>query len=294
MILVTGASGNVGSAVLREVLKSGAEVRAMYRSEAEASKAPAKVEKAIADFADRASLDRALEEIESVFLVCAPIPQLVELETNMVEACRARGVRHIVYNSALGAGETKASFPTWHYAVEQEIRHSRVPATILRPESFMQNVVNFAAPTIRAQGAFYGALKDAPIAYIDVQDIAAVAAKTLTTDGHAGQTYVLTGSELLTQDEIAARISKLTGRPVKYVDLAPKDLKQAMVGQGTPPWLADALLDRYSAPQCAFYTDGPGAKVTDAVRRVLGREPRSFDQFLRDYAAEFRREAATA
>lgn len=261
----------------------------MYRSPADASKAPTGVEKTIADFADRKSLDRALVGIEQVFLVCSPIPQLVELETNMVEACRARGIRHLVYNSALGAGETKASFPTWHYEVETKIAQAGLPTTILRPESFMQNIVNFAGPTIRSQGAFYGALKDAPIVYIDVADIAAAAAKTLTSEGHAGKTYVLTGGELLTQNEIAARIAKLTGRPVNYVDLAPNDLKQAMVSQGTPHWLADALLELQ-----AYYTDGPGAKITEAVSQILGREPRKFDGFLREHAGEFRREAATA
>lgn len=289
MILVTGASGNVGGAVLKELRRLGAPVRAMYRSQKDAATAPGGVEIVIADFADRPSLDRALQGIERVFLVCSPIPQLVELESNMVEACRARRVRHIVYNSALGAGETKASFPSWHFQVEQKIKASGVPGTMLRPESFMQNIVNFAAPTIRSQGAFYGALKNAPIAYIDVADIAAVAAKTLTTDGHEGQSYTLTGGELLTQNEIAARISKSVGRQVKYVDLAPKELRQAVVGQGTPAWLADALLELQ-----AYYTDGPGAKVTDAVRQVLGREPRNIDQFLTANAGAFRSGAASA
>ena len=112
MILVTGASGSVGGAVLSELGKLGAPVRAMYRAQADASKAPAGVEQVIADFSDRPSLDRALKGIERVFLVCSPIPQLVELETSMVEACRANGIRHLVQNSALGAGETKASFPS--------------------------------------------------------------------------------------------------------------------------------------------------------------------------------------
>ena len=95
MILVTGASGNVGNAVLRDLLQAGAPVRAMYRSTEEAAKAPAGANPVIADFADRASLDRALSGVEKVFLVCAPIPQLVELESNMVDACREHGVRHV-------------------------------------------------------------------------------------------------------------------------------------------------------------------------------------------------------
>ena len=164
-----------------------------------------------------------------------------------------------------------------------------MPATILRPESFMQNIVNFYAPTIRSQGTLYAALKDAPIAYIDVRDIGAVAARVLTSDGHAGQTYVLTGGELLTHNEIATRIAKVAGRAVHYVDLPPGELRKAMMAQGMPQWLADALLELQ-----AYYTDGPGAKVSDAVRQVLGRAPRTFDQFLQDHAREFRKEAATA
>jgi len=261
----------------------------MYRSEADAVKAPAGAERVVADFSDRKSLDRAVEGVDRVFLVCSPIPQLVELESNMVEACRAQRIRHLVQSSALGAGETKASFPTWHFRVEEKVHASGLPATILRPESFMQNVVSFYAPSIREQGAFYAALKSSPIAYTDVRDIGAVAATVLTSDGHAGRTYVLTGPELLTQSEIAARISRLIGRPVRYVDLAPAELKRAMLGQGAPEWLADALVELQ-----AYYTGGPGAAVTSDAYRVLGREPRSFDQFLKDYAGSFRAGAATA
>lgn len=289
MILVTGASGNVGGAVLNALLELGAPVRAMYRSEADASKAPPGAERAIADFSDRSSLDRALEGVNRVFLVCSPIPQLLELEDNMVEACRTHRVQNLVQSSALGAGQTSASFPSWHFRVEERVRASGLPATILRPESFMQNVVDFYAPNIQTQGAFYAAMKDAPIAYIDVRDIGAIAARVLTTDHHVGHTYVLTGTETLTHGEIAAQVSRLIGRSVRYVDVIPAELKQAMLGQGTPQWLADALVELQ-----AYYTDGPGATVTRDVRRVLGRQPGSFDQFLKDYAGSFRTESATA
>ncbi|MGZ4812793.1 MAG: NmrA family NAD(P)-binding protein [Terriglobales bacterium] len=291
VILVTGASGNVGGAVLNALLKLNAPVRAMYRSASDAAQAPAAAERAIADYSDRASLDRALDGVDRVFLVCSPIPQLVEFESAMVEACRAHRVRYLVQLSALGAGQTKASFPTWHYEVEQKVRASGVPATVLRSESFMQNVVAFYSPTIRAQSAFFAALKNAPIAYIDLRDIAAVAATVLTNQEqwHAGQTYTLTGPELLTHRDIAERLSILACRPIRYVDVPAAELKQAMLGQGMPSWLADALLELQ-----AFYTDGPGAAVTDDVRRILNNEPRRFDQFLAENAGSFRREAASA
>jgi uncharacterized protein YbjT (DUF2867 family) len=289
MILVTGASGNVGSAVLQELLRAGAPVRGLYRSNEDAAKTPSGANPVIADFADRASLGRALDGVDSVFLVCSPIPQLVELESNVVDACRERGVKHLVQNSALGASVYDKSFPRWHYAVEERVRASGIPATILRPESFMQNIVTYFAGTIESDGAFYAAGGNAPIGFVDVRDVGAVAAKVLTSDGHTGKTYTVTGPEVLTYPQVAAKLSALLCREVKYVALTQEQLRQSMQGMGMPPWQVEALADLQ-----AYYTDGPGAKVTGDVRAVLGREPIRFDQFLKDYAASFAPAAANA
>lgn len=287
MILVTGASGNVGGAVLQELLRAGAPVRAMYRSKEDAVKAPAGANPVVADFADSASLDRALEGVDRVYLVCSPIPQLVEFESNMVNACRERRIKHLVQNSALGAGVYNKSFPQWHDAVETRVLESGIPATILRPESFMQNIPAFFAGTIRSQGAFYAATGDAPIGFVDVRDIAAVAARALTSDGHAEKIYTLTGSEALNYSQVAEKLSKLLERPVKYVALTQEQIRQSMREMGMPPWQVEALADLQ-----AYYTDGPGGKVTGDVRTVLGRDPIRFDQFLRDYAGAFSAAAA--
>ena len=137
MILITGASGTVGKAVLREVAKTGTAHRAMYRSKNEADKAPAGTQTVIADFSDRPSLATALHGVESVYLVCSPIPQLVELESNVIDACHAAGVRRIVLNSALGAGDFPKSFPSWHRKVEDKLKGTKIAHVILRPNSFM-------------------------------------------------------------------------------------------------------------------------------------------------------------
>ena len=289
MILVTGASGNVGGAVLRELLRAKAPVRAMYRSSEDATKAPAAANPVIADFADRGSLDRTLEGIDRVYLVCSPIPQLVELESNMIDACRVRGIKHLVQNSALGASTYDKSFPRWHYEVERRVRASGIPATILRPESFMQNIPAFFATSINSQGAFYAAGGTAPIGFVDVRDVGAVAAKVLTSDGHAGKTYTVTGPEALTYSQVALKLSALLGTPVKYVALTPEHLRQSMREMGMPPWQVEALADLQ-----AYYTAGPGAKVTSDVREVLGREPIRLDQFMQDYATAFEPVAAKA
>jgi uncharacterized protein YbjT (DUF2867 family) len=261
----------------------------MYRSKEDAAKADADANPMIADFADRVSLERALDGVDRVYLVCSPIPQLVELESNMVEACRQHGIRHLVLNSALGADTYDRSFPKWHHEVEEHLRASGIPATILRPESFMQNIPAFFANTINSQGAFYTAMGDAPVGFVDARDIGAVAAKILTSDGHAGKTYTLTGLELLNYSRVAAKLSEVLGRPVRYVAITQQQLRQSMRDMGMPSWQVDALADLQ-----AYYADGPGGKVTSDVREVLGREPVAMDQFLRDYAPAFASTAATA
>jgi uncharacterized protein YbjT (DUF2867 family) len=254
----------------------------MYRSQEEAAKALSGATTVIADFADPASLDRALEGIESVFLVCSPVPQLVELEGNVVRACQKNGVRHLVQATAFGAGQFDKSFPKWHYSVEELVRASGIPATILRPESFMQNIASYYAGTIRSDRAFYAAGKDVPGAFVDLRDVAAVAASVLLEKIHTGAVYNLTGGEALSHAKVAERISSLLGTPVAYVDLSIDQLKQAMAGLGMPPWRVEALADLQTV-----YTDGPGTSLSPDVRRVLGREPILFTQFLQDCAGHF-------
>jgi uncharacterized protein YbjT (DUF2867 family) len=289
MILVTGASGSVGKAVLTEVARSGVPHRAMYRSPQEAAKAPAGTETVIADFSDKASLAAALRGVESVYLVCSPIPELVQLESNVIEASEAAGVRRIVLNSALGAGDWGKSFPSWHRKVEVRLKATKLAHCILRPNSFMQNVLTYYAPSIRAQGAFYGAMGSARTSYLDVRDIAAVAAKALRGGEHDGKTYELNGPEALTYPEVAQKISQHAGIAAKYVDIPVEAQRKAMLDQGMPDWQVTALLDLQE-----YYTSGKGGTVDGLLQRLLGRPPITMDKFLSEFAAEFRGQAAKA
>lgn len=289
MILVTGASGSVGRAVLAEVSRSGQKHRAMYRSKEEAAKAPAETETVIADFSDRASMASALRGVESVYLVCSPIPDLVKLEGNAIEASEAAGVRRIVLNSALGAGDYGKSFPSWHRKVEDKLRASKLAYCILRPNSFMQNVLAYYAPSIRAQGAFYGAMGNHRISYLDVRDIAVVATKALQGGEHEGKTYELNGPEALTCAEVAERISRHAGIAAKYVDIPEEAQRKAMLDQGMPEWQVIALLELQQ-----YYTGGKGDGVDGVLEGLLGRRPVTMDQFLKEFAGEFRGQAAKA
>ncbi|HJZ64277.1 MAG TPA: SDR family oxidoreductase [Candidatus Acidoferrum sp.] len=289
MILVTGASGSVGREVVREMMKTGKEFRAMFRSKEEAAKAPTRVQTVIADFRDAASLANALRGVEQAFLVCSPIPELVELEGNAIDACRKAGVERIVLNSALGAGDFGKSFPSWHRKVEDKLKASGIESVILRPNGFMQNVVTYLAPSIRVQGVFYDAMGGAKTSYVDVNDVAAVAAKVLTSEGHAGKAYELNGPESITQDELAKRISAATGRPVGHVTVSRDEYRKGLLDAGVPEWMANAELDLQE-----YFQSGKAAVVDGLVAKLLGRPERTIDQFLSEVADQFREQRANA
>jgi uncharacterized protein YbjT (DUF2867 family) len=290
MILITGASGTVGKAVLREVAKTGAAHRAMYRSKEEAAKAPAGTQTVIGDFSDRASLASALRGVESVYLVCSPIPQLVDLESNVIDASQAAGVKRIVLNSALGAADFPKSFPSWHRKVEDKLKSTKITHCILRPNSFMQNIVTYYAPTIRTQGAFYGSYgSNVRISYIDVRDLAAVAAKALTSSALDGKTLELNGPETLTCEQVAQKITERTGVAARYVDIPLEAQRKAMLDQKMPEWQVTALIDLQQ-----YYINGEGGDVDSTLKEILGRAPATLDQFLTESAAEFRSQSAKA
>lgn len=282
MILITGATGLVGRAVLLEVARSGQKHRAMYRSHVDAAYAPAASDTVVADFTDRASLDAALSGVESVYLVCSPVPELVQLEGNVIEASQAAGVQRIVLSSALGAGDFEKSFPSWHRRVEDKLKATKMAHCILRPNSFMENVLTFYAPPIRTQGTFYGSMGDARTSYVDVRDVAAVAAKALQGGEHDGKTYELNGPEALTCAEVAEKISTHTELTARYVDIPLEQLRKSMLDQKMPEWQVDALLELQE-----YYKAGKGAKVDGVLQGLLGRPPMTMDRFLVEFSREY-------
>jgi uncharacterized protein YbjT (DUF2867 family) len=289
MNLITGASGSVGRAVLQEAILTNSKVRGMFRSKEDAAKVPSGCEAVLADYADKQSLREALEGVSSVYVVCSPIPQLVELESNMVEACKESGVKHVVLNSALGAGDYGKSFPSWHRKVEDKLKATGMSYTILRPNGFLQNIVAYNAPSIRTQGSFYAATADSKVSYLDVGDIAVVAGKALQGGAHAGKTYELNGPEAISNQELAARISKVTGRTVTFVDIPESAQRDAMLGLGMPEWQVTALLELQQ-----YYKQGGGARTDNLLQTLIERAPVTLDQYLKANAREFRDQAASA
>jgi uncharacterized protein YbjT (DUF2867 family) len=183
-------------------------------------------------------------------------------------------------------GGSAAIFTRQHAVSEDYIKSSGVSYTFLRPNGFMQNFVNYNAGTINTQSAFYGSQGEGKVSHIDIRDIAAVAVKTLTQDGHQGKTYTLTGREALSNARIAEILSDDVGREIKYVNLPDEQFKQALAGAGVPEWNANALVDLQR-----FYREGGASEVTQDVEQLLGHKPVSFEQFSRDHRDAFQRAA---
>ncbi len=198
----------------------------------------------------------------------------------MVHAAKSAGVQRIVKLSVWGAAEEGFSFARWHRAIEREIEASGLAFTFLRPNGFMQNVVNHMGATIKGQSAIVQAVEDARISHIDARDIGAVAARVLTGSGHDGKAYTLSGPEAPSYDDIAETLSRLLGREISYVRISDDDYKKGAVGAGMPESYVDAVLELLHG-----YRSGAFAKLTGEVKAVTGAEPIRFEQFATDYLA---------
>ncbi len=284
-ILVTGATGNVGSHVVRELQERGASVRAFVRDPGKAAAMLGDgVELASGDFSDAASVRRAVEGVESVFLACANDPRQVEYETGVIDAAREAGVRRIVKLSALGAEiGSPVAFWDWHGRIEEHLRASGVPAVVLRPTFNMTNLLG-SAEGVRHAGSLFAPADGARVAMIDPGDVAAVAAVALTEDEHDGETYTLTGPEAITFERVAEELSSAAGQRVQFVAVPDEAARQALVEAGMPEFVAGQIVAMFG-----FLRRGDQDRTTDTVHALTGREPRTFAEFARDHAGIFRR-----
>jgi uncharacterized protein YbjT (DUF2867 family) len=287
-VLVTGATGNVGSAVVRELRARGVAVRAFVRDRHRAAERLGDdVELALGDFSDAASVRRAVDGVDRVFLSSADGPQKVQHEATVVDACAAAGAALIVKASTLAADPRSPLPPlAWNGRSEDHLRRSGLPAAILASAFYMTNVLA-AAEQIRRDGTLLAPAGDGRLAMIDPRDVGAVGAIVLTTGGHAGRRYVLTGPAAITYERAAHDLGRAIGAPVQFVDVPEDAARQGFVAAGMPAWLVEHLVGAFRLIRADTF-----AETTDTVRALTGRPARSFADFARDHAALFRRTVA--
>jgi uncharacterized protein YbjT (DUF2867 family) len=284
MILVTGATGTTGGATMRALVAAGAPVRALVRDPAKLA-APAGIEVVKGSFEDDASLDAALSGVEKAFLVGASGENQIDLETAFVRAAYRAGVKHLVRLSVIGADNPAADmirFGRTHRLVEMVVMSTGVPYTFIRPNGFMQNYIGQAG-SIAAQGVIYSGMSaSAAVSHVDVADIGAVGAHVLTTSGHEGKGYALTGPEALTDDDIARRLGSALGREITCVHVPAAAVGESLVGGGYDAWTADGIVELLG-----FYETGMAAGVSPDIEQLLGRPAQTFDDFAAANRAAF-------
>ena len=281
MIVITGATGTIGSEIVRELAASGAQVRAVTRNP-EQAQVPTGVEVIRGDYRDLDSMAAAMAGADAVFIVGVLGPEDAETDHALVGTARDAGVRRIVKLSAIGTGDPELGrVGTWHLPGEAAARDSGLEWIVLRPSTFASNTLSWA-DAIRSGQPVPNLTGTGSQGIVDPRDVAAVAAEVLATPGHSGHIYTLTGPELLTGADQAAALATVLGQPVDMVDVPEDVAREHMTAAGMSPEYVDGAL----AGQ-AYVRAGRNAIITDDVRRILARPPRSYAEWAADHASVF-------
>ena len=279
MILVCGATGTTGGAVLRALRGDQHPVRALTRNPQAAERLRGDgVQAVVADLGDPRTLAPALADVGAVYMVNPVSDALAEHEGNLARAAAEADVGHLVKLSVIGAADdAPLTFGRLHGAAEDAVKAAGVPWTMLRPNGFMQNTLAWAGQI--PSGAIRGPVMGARWSIVDVRDIAAVASRVLEAPGeHAGREYVLTGPEPSSPHEQVEILAELLELPLEAAEVPIAAAQDAMRNAGVPGETVERLGELWR-----MYADGAAAHVSSDIERVTGRPPYSFRQFAEDH-----------
>jgi uncharacterized protein YbjT (DUF2867 family) len=278
MILVIGATGTIGSSLVPALLTRGQLVRVVSRDADRArSQFGGAVEVVHGDLSDPAVLAESLQGVDKVFLNTSSLEGFVRLQSAVIDAAASAHVPHLVRLSVLGADpQSPISYSRGHATLDEHLKASGLTWTILAPGGFMQNLLSNAA-TIK-EGSIYASAGDGAISFIDARDIAESAAAVLTSDGHAGKTYTLTGGTAVTYTQIAEAFAAELDHPVAYIDVPSDVTRHNLLGYGLPEGQVEDIVLLFDV-----FRAGYASAVTPDVAELLGREPRTLPEFVHDH-----------
>jgi uncharacterized protein YbjT (DUF2867 family) len=279
MILVTTA-GKVGTEAALLLRRRELPVRVLVRDPGKAKTlADAGAEIAVGDLDAPASIDAALTGVTAVILVSPAVPAQ---ELNVVASAARAGVGHVVKATSKASADSPIARRRGQAEIEAGLAASGLSHTLLRSNAYMQNVLALA-PAIARTSGFGSAAGKGRAGMVDARDVAAVAAEIAATPAsHTGKTYWLSGPELISNYDVAEVLSKLLGRTITYTELSLDENRDAMIQAGVPAPIAEM-----NAQAFALNASGDAEWVTNDVTTILGRPPRSFEQFAADHAPAF-------
>jgi uncharacterized protein YbjT (DUF2867 family) len=282
-VIILGATGNIGTAVLKNLQGRNVEVFAGVQSEKHFEKVTQYgANPIIVNFQNQESLNEALKGKDRVFLV-TPLMQNPEAVTEMViNASKLNGVKHLVRSTASGADSNgQIQMARWAGLSEDLIKASNLNYTIVRPFSFLQNMVNFHSQTIRNYNGFYLPVGDAKTSLLDINNLGEVVAVSLTSDDHFGKTYELSGLTY-TNEELAEKLSTVVGRKISYIDVPEEKAKESMLTNQMPEWMVNAMMElNYITKQ------GWTAGYSDDYKNITGKEYTSAQTFFENNKTAF-------
>lgn len=281
--LIAGATGTNGRMLTARLATAGYSVRALVRNLSSAqSLVQSNVELFEGDLNDPATLESAFENVDRAFIATAIVPNTVELFQNFFDAAKNTTNAHIVKFSALGAGDNPQSVVQKHHTdSDNALIASGLPYTILRPNSFYQNML-WSADSITTTGQFYLPFANAKQSLVDVRDLTEVAFQAITTTAHQGKIYELTGPEDLSYHDVAQQLSTLIGKAVTYVPISDEAALQGMVHSGMPEWTASALTELYSA-----FATGEYADTNENIKMITGKPATTFSAWAEEHKSAF-------
>jgi uncharacterized protein YbjT (DUF2867 family) len=287
MIAVVGATGNTGRAVVNELKRLGQNPVCVVRNPEKAREVLGPDAKtAVAELTDRAALEKALQGVQSVFVVTGHNPGMVEQQNNVLDAAMKAGAKYLVRVSggrAVVVPDSESVIGRSHYAIEERLRDSGIGWVILRPGLFMQNVFTQAAAIKNDSKMVLPFPKNLPVALTDVRDTGAIGARILIDPtSHAGKTYEFTG-KLTNYGEFADVLSQVLGRTITYVGVTPEQAEQAMKSRGMPDWLVQHLFTIAKLGAKGAFSN----ESTGPIREIAKREPITTRRFVEDYKTMF-------
>jgi (4-alkanoyl-5-oxo-2,5-dihydrofuran-3-yl)methyl phosphate reductase len=282
MILVTGATGNIGSELVKLLVAKGAPVRVISRDEKKVSYLDPSVQRVIGDRHDPSIVRKAAQGADKVFLLAVLFDKNHEADRLLIEEAKQAGAGQIVMISSGSVRMEGNAIGRLHREKEQMVEGSGIPWTLLRPGGFMSNAILWWAESIKSQSKVFNPAGNGKTAPISPYDIAAVAAAALTSSGHEGKAYDLTGAELLSAPEQVEILSKVIGKPIECVDIPPEVAAERMVAAGLPDALVKSLAELWEQVRKEAYTFH-----THEVERLTGRPAQTFETWCREHRSAF-------
>ncbi len=282
-ILVTGATGNIGYYVVKELTAMKESVRVAVRNANKEKEVFSKYDVAIVefDFLKPSTYDHALDGVRKIFLIRPP--QLANPKKDMkpfIDKLKDKGIEQIVFVSLMGV-EKNPIVP--HRKIEDMIVNSGINYTFLRPGFFMQNLNTTHREDIAVRNELFMPVRNAKTNFIDTRDIAAVAAVCLTESGHLGRKYTLTGAISIDYHEVASILSNTLGRKIEYKNPGVLKFRRTIIKRGIQKEYANVMTMLY------FLTSlGTAEKTTDDVEKLLKRKPITFEQYAKDFQEEWK------